>query len=71
MYKKKPYFIVFEGLEGCGKSFSLKKIVFKFNQKPGLLFLQENQEESKSQELIRKLILDDYFNEDNKNKFDK
>ena len=26
MYKKKPFFIVFEGVEGCGKSFQSKKL---------------------------------------------
>ena len=26
MYKKKPLFIVFEGVEGCGKSYQSKKL---------------------------------------------
>ena len=27
MYKKKPFFIVFEGVEGCGKSYQSKKLL--------------------------------------------
>ena len=26
MYKKKPFFIVFEGVEGCGKSYQSKRL---------------------------------------------
>ena len=26
MYKKKPFFIVFEGVEGCGKSYQSSKL---------------------------------------------
>ena len=32
MYKKKPFFIVFEGIEGCGKSYQSKKL-FNFLKK--------------------------------------
>ena len=27
MFKKKPFFIVFEGVEGCGKSYQSKKLL--------------------------------------------
>ena len=33
MYKKKPFFIVFEGVEGCGKSFQSKKLYKKLINK--------------------------------------
>jgi thymidylate kinase len=33
MYKKKPFFIVFEGVEGCGKSFQSKKLFNKLQKK--------------------------------------
>ena len=71
MYKKKPFFIVFEGVEGCGKSFQSKKLFnnFKKNNIPALLTREPGG--TKSAELIRNLILKDYFNENNKEKFDK
>ena len=71
MYKKKPFFIVFEGVEGCGKSFQSKKLFnnFKKNNIPALLTSEPGG--TKSAELIRNLILKDYFNKNNKEKFDK
>ena len=33
MYKKKPFFIVFEGIEGCGKSYQGKKLYNRFKKK--------------------------------------
>ena len=32
MYKKKPFFIVFEGVEGCGKSYQSKKLFNKLKK---------------------------------------
>ena len=72
MYKKKPFFIVFEGVEGCGKSFQSKKLFKNLKkQKIGTLLTREPGG-TKSAELIRNLILKDYFSKDNKKeKFDK
>ena len=33
MYKKKPFFIVFEGIEGCGKSYQSKKLLLNLKKK--------------------------------------
>tara|TARA_Y100001958_G_C21112077_1_gene458699 strand:- start:356 stop:1003 length:648 start_codon:yes stop_codon:yes gene_type:complete len=71
MYKKKPFFIVFEGVEGCGKSYQSKKL-FRFLKKkkiPSILTREPGG--TKSAEMIRNLILKDYFNKSSKEKFDK
>ena len=71
MYKKKPFLIVFEGIEGCGKSFQSKKLK-KNLKKIGLnSILTREPGGTKSAELIRTLILKDYFNKSKKDKFDK
>ncbi|OUW73721.1 MAG: dTMP kinase [Pelagibacteraceae bacterium TMED216] len=70
MYKKKPFFIVFEGVEGCGKSYQSKKLFNKLKKKFPVVLTREPGG-TKSAELIRKLILDDYFKKNDKDKFDK
>ena len=71
MYKKKPFFIVFEGVEGCGKSFQSKKLLNNLKKNKLSSLLTREPGGTKSAELIRNLILKDYFNKDNKEKFDK
>tara|TARA_B100001564_G_scaffold351702_1_gene357948 strand:+ start:19 stop:663 length:645 start_codon:yes stop_codon:yes gene_type:complete len=71
MYKKKPFFIVFEGVEGCGKSYQCKKLKNNLKKKGINPILTREPGGTKSAELIRKLILKDYFNKDNQEKFDK
>ena len=71
MLKKKPFFIVFEGVEGCGKSFQSKKLYNKLKKNKIDTILTREPGGTKSSELIRNLILKDYFNKDNKEKFDK
>jgi dTMP kinase len=71
MYKKKPFFIVFEGVEGCGKSFQSKKLLNNLKKNKIKALLTREPGGTKSGELIRNLILKDYFNKDNKEKFDK
>ena len=71
MYKKKPFLIVFEGVEGCGKSFQSKKLFKKLKKKNVDVILTREPGGTKSSELIRNLILRDYFNKNTKDKFDK
>ena len=71
MYKKKPFFIVFEGVEGCGKSYQSKILFNKLKKKKVDVVLTREPGGTKSSELIRNLILKDYFSKDSKEKFDK
>jgi dTMP kinase len=71
MYKKKPFFIVFEGVEGCGKSYQSKKLFNKLKKKKIDTILTREPGGTKSSELIRNLILKDYFLKNSKEKFDK
>ena len=71
MYKKKPFFIVFEGVEGCGKSFQSKKLFNNLKKYSIDAVLTREPGGTKSSELIRNLILKDYFNKNSKEKFDK
>ena len=71
MYKKKPLFIVFEGVEGCGKSFQSKKLYQKLKKNKIQTILTREPGGTKSAELIRNLILKDYFKKTAKEKFNK
>ena len=71
MYKKKPFFIVFEGVEGCGKSYQSKKLFRSLKKKNIPTILTREPGGTKSAEMIRNLILKDYFNKSSKDKFDK
>ena len=71
MYKKKSFFIVFEGVEGCGKSYQSQKLKKNLEKKGINLLLTREPGGTKSAESIRRLILQDYFNKGKKEKFDK
>ena len=71
MYKKKPFFIVFEGVEGCGKSFQAKKLYNNLKKNRVETIITREPGGTKSSELIRNLILKDYFTKDTNEKFDK
>tara|TARA_B100000886_G_scaffold304443_1_gene235672 strand:+ start:3334 stop:3981 length:648 start_codon:yes stop_codon:yes gene_type:complete len=71
MFKKKPFFIVFEGIEGSGKSFQSKKLFSNLKKRNIKSLLTREPGGTKSAELIRNLILKDYFNKSQHEKFDK
>ena len=71
MYKKKPFFIVFEGVEGCGKSFQSIRLNKNLKKKKINTLLTREPGGTRSAELIRDLILNDYFSKNRKEKFDK
>ena len=71
MFKKKAFFIVFEGVEGCGKSYQSKKLFRNLKQKKINTILTREPGGTKSSELIRNLILKDYFRKSKEEKFDK
>ena len=71
MYKKKPFFIVFEGVEGCGKTYQSKKLYKNLQKIKIKALLTREPGGTKSAELIRNLILKDYFKKSKKEKFDK
>ena len=72
MYKKKFFFIVFEGIEGSGKSYLSKKIYKRIKKETNLpTILTREPGGTVGAEQIRNIILKDYFNEKSKEKFDK
>ncbi len=71
MYKQKPFFIVFEGVEGCGKSYQSQKLKKNLKKKGINSILTREPGGTRSAELIRALILKDYFNKGKEEKFDK
>ena len=62
---------MFEGVEGCGKSYQSKKLFNRLKKKNIASILTREPGGTKSSELIRNLILKDYFEKNSKEKFDK
>ena len=71
MYKKKAIFVTFEGIEGSGKSYQCRKLHTNLRKKNLSAILTREPGGTKSAEKIRKVILDDYFHPDSKEKFNK
>ena len=69
MRNRKFFFIVFEGIEGSGKSYQSRKL-YAAIKKIGLpVILTREPGGTKSAEKIREVILKDYFHPDSKEKF--
>jgi len=71
MLKKKSLFVTFEGIEGSGKSYQSQKLYKNLIKKKIPVILTREPGGTKSAEIIRKVILDDYFQTDSKEKFNK
>ena len=71
MYKRKPLFVTFEGIEGSGKSYQCQKLFNKVKRKNLPVILTREPGGTKSAEKIRKVILEDYFASDSKEEFSK
>ncbi len=71
MYKRKNLFITFEGIEGSGKSYQSKKLFKNIIKAKLPVILTREPGGTKNAEIIRKVILEDYFYKKNNEKFDK
>ena len=71
MYKKKPLFVTFEGIEGSGKSYQSRKLYQNLKKKNISVILTREPGGTRSAEKIREVILKDYFHPDTKEKFNK
>ena len=71
MYKKKPIFVTFEGIEGSGKSYQCRKLYKNLKKINIPVILTREPGGTRGAEKIREVILDDYFHQDSKEKFNK
>jgi len=71
MYKRKSFFVTFEGIEGSGKSFQIKKLFNNLKKRHLPVLLTREPGGTRGAERIRKLILEDYFDLKSNEKFDK
>ena len=65
MYKK-SFFVVFEGIEGSGKSYQAKVLYNRLKKINKKVILTREPGGTKSAEIIRKIILKDYFEKNKK-----
>ena len=69
MHKKKSLFITFEGIEGSGKTYQSQKLYKNLIKKNIPVILTREPGGTISAEKIRKVILEDYFHPNYKEKF--
>ena len=71
MHKRKFFFIVFEGIEGSGKSYQSKKLFKNIKKKNYPVLLTREPGGTIGAERIRQVILKDYFHKNKSEKFHK
>ena len=71
MRKSKFFFIVFEGIEGSGKSYQSQRLYKNIKKKKFPVILTREPGGTVGAERIRNLILKDYFNGNSQEKFHK
>ena len=71
MHKRKFFFIVFEGIEGSGKSYQSKKLFINIKKKNYPVVLTREPGGTIGAERIRQVILKDYFHKNKSEKFHK
>ena len=69
MHKRKALFITFEGIEGSGKSYQSRKLYKNLKKKKASVILTREPGGTRSAEIIREVILKDYFHKDTKEKY--
>ena len=71
MSKRKFFFVTFEGIEGSGKSYQSKKLFKKLTKLKLPVIYTREPGGTRNAEKIRRVLLDDYFHSNSKEKFDK
>ena len=71
MYKKRPLFVTFEGIEGSGKSYQSIKLYKNLKKKNIPVILTREPGGTLGAESIRKIILQDYFHPNFNEQFSK
>ena len=71
MYRKRPLFITFEGIEGSGKSYLSKRLYKKLKKQNIPTLITREPGGTAGAEKIRELILKDYFHSKLNESFDK
>ena len=71
MHRKNFFFIVFEGIEGSGKSYQSKKLFKNLKKNKYPVILTREPGGTIGAERIRKIILKDYFHKNKSDKFHK